>query len=250
MSPLLNVERRAYLLEQLDRDGAIRLESVASELRVSVMTVRRDLLDLEAEGLVRRVRGGAVPAILPRPFSERMARRGAIKMSIARKAKDLVPSSGAVAFDASSTVAALIDLIDGGEGLIVATNSLENAAAARCRPGVRAILIGGDLDERTGSFVGPIAARAAEGLAYGRFFLSASAVDPHFGTSEASLAEAQVKIDIARVAGEVVLLADSSKLGERAVGRGLGWRDIDVLVTELDPEDERLAAYREFAELR
>jgi DeoR/GlpR family transcriptional regulator of sugar metabolism len=250
MTPLLNVERRAYLLAQLDRDGAIRLDPIANELGVSVMTVRRDLLDLEAEGLVRRVRGGAVPAMLPQPFSERMARRGAIKTAIARKAEDLIPSSGAVAFDASSTAAALIDLIDGGDGLVVATNSLENAAAARRRPGVRAILIGGDLDERTGSFVGPIAARAAEGLAYRRFFMSASAIDPDFGTSEVSLAEAQVKIDIARVAGEVVLLADSSKLGERAVGRGIDWRDIDVLVTELDPEDVRLAAYRELVELR
>jgi len=250
MPMLLSVERRDFLIARLERDGALRLDSIASELGVSVMTVRRDLLGLETEGLVRRVRGGAVPAMLPQSFRERMASHGAMKTLIAHKAKEFVPATGAVALDASSTSAALIALIEGGEGLVVATNSVENANAARRRPGVRSILIGGDLDERTGSFVGPVAARAAQSLSYGCFFMSATAIDPDFGTSEVSLAEAQVKMDFARVASEVVLLVDSSKLGERAVGRGIDWYDIDLLVTELDPPDARLDPYRELVELR
>lgn len=246
--PLLASERRARLLELLGRDGSLRLDSAAEQLGVSAMTVRRDLADLEAEGLARRVRGGAVAPALPRPFGERLATRSAAKSAIARKARDLVPATGAVAFDASTTSGVLLGLIEARD-LIVATNSIDNAATARRRPGVRSVLIGGELEERTGSFVGPIAARAAAGLDSARFFTSASAVTEH-GTSEASLEEAQIKEVFAAHSAETVLLVDASKLGMRAVGRALPWSAIDLVVTELDPDDPRLDPYRQLAEFR
>lgn len=247
-TPLLASERRARLLDLLARDGAIRLESAADELGVSGMTVRRDLADLEAEGLARRVRGGAVAPALPRHFGDRMATRAPAKLAIARKALALVPDVGAAAFDASSTSGVLLGLIEPRD-LVVATNSLDNAATARRRPGVRSVLIGGELDERADSFVGPVACRAAADLDYARFFTSASAVSPE-GSSEVSLDEAQVKREFSRAAAETVLLVDSSKLATHAVARSLAWSDIDILVTELDPTDPRLDPYRELAEVR
>jgi len=249
MSPLLGAERRELLLSILGRVGVIRLDTAADELGVSVMTVRRDLADLEAEGLVRRVRGGAVAPILPEPFSARAASRSAAKSEIARKALALVPSRGAVAFDASTTSGAVLAGVDGGD-LMVSTNSVENAAAARRRPGVRSVLVGGELEERTGSFVGPIAHLGARCLSYAVFFTSASAVDAEFGPSEASLAEVEVKRCFAEQADRTVLLVDASKLGLRALARGLDWQSIDLLVTELPAADERLDPYRDLVELR
>jgi DeoR family fructose operon transcriptional repressor len=248
MATLLGAERRARLLEILARDGALRLEPVADELGVSAMTVRRDLDDLEAEGLARRVRGGAVAPVLPRPFGDRMSTRSASKSLIARKALDLVPPTGAVAFDASTTSGVLLGELSARD-LLVATNSVDNAATARRRPGVRSILIGGELDERTGSFVGAVACRAAAALDYARFFTSASAVSSS-GTSEVSLDEAQLKGVFAEHADQTVLLLDASKLGHGAIAHGLDWTQIDILVTDLDPRDERLDPYRHLAELR
>ena len=248
MATLLGEERRARLLEILARDGALRLDPVAEELGVSAMTVRRDLDDLEAEGLARRVRGGAVAPMLPRPFGERMSTRSASKSLIARKALDLVPPTGAVAFDASTTSGLLLSEVVARD-LVVATNSVDNAATARRRPGVRSVLIGGELDERTGSFVGAIACRAAASLGYARFFTSASAASPA-GTSEVSLEEAQLKGVFAAAADSVVLLLDASKLDRAAIAHGLDWARIDILVTDLDPGDERLAPYRELTEVR
>jgi len=245
---LLGEERRARLLEILSRDGALRLDPVAEQLGVSVMTVRRDLDDLEAEGLARRVRGGAVAPVLPRPFGERMSTRSAAKSAIARKALELVPPTGAVAFDASSTSGMLLGEVTARD-LVVATNSIQNAATARRRPGVRGILIGGELEERTDSFVGAVACRAAASLGYSRFFTSASAVSAA-GTSEVSLEEVQVKEVFASRAEQTILLADGSKLGRQAIAHAFDWRFIDVLVTDLDPGDERLDQYRELTELR
>jgi DeoR family fructose operon transcriptional repressor len=248
MATLLGEERRARLLEILTRDGALRLDPVAEELGVSAMTVRRDLDDLEAEGLARRVRGGAVAPVLPRPFGERMSTRSSSKSIIARKALDLVPATGAVAFDASTTSGVLLGEVSARD-LVVATNSVDNAATARRRPGVRSVLIGGELDERSGSFVGAVACRAAASLGYARFFTSASAVSEN-GTSEVSLEEAQLKGVFADLAEETILLLDASKLGRVAVAHGLDWAGIDILVTDLDPRDERLDPYRELVEVR
>lgn len=249
MSTPLPALRRARLLEILERDGSIRLESAAEELDVSAMTVRRDIQDLDAEGLVQRVRGGAVATAVPLAFGERAAIRGDAKAVIARKAAGLVPATGAIACDGSSTTAALLGVVTATD-LVVLTNSVDTAAVARRRGGVRSLLTGGELEERTGSLVGPVAELAARSLSFSRFFTSASAVDPDGGSSEASLEEASVKLAFAERSAEIVLLADASKLGGRAMAHALDWSAIDVLVTELDPTDRRLDPYRALVEIR
>lgn len=244
----LPVRRRAQLLEILERDGVIQLDPAADELGVSVMTVRRDIQGLDAEGVVRRVRGGAVAPMRPRAFGERAAIRAAAKTAIARKAMALVPDDGAAAFDASTTSGALLAMVR-PHRLLVVTNSIDNAAIARARAGVRSVLIGGELEERTGSLVGPTAEQAARGFAVERFFTSASAVDIALGTMEVSLDEAAVKNVFAAAAGATVVLADSSKFGQQALVRALDWSAIDMLVTDLDPSHERLEPFRSLVEV-
>jgi DeoR/GlpR family transcriptional regulator of sugar metabolism len=244
----LPARRRAHLLEILERDGVIRLESAAEEIGVSVMTVRRDVQDLDTDGVVRRVRGGAVAPVVPRAFGDRAATRASAKTAIARKALTLVPEEGAAAFDASTTSGALLSLVR-PQQLLVVTNSIDNAALARGRAGVRSVLVGGELENLTGSLVGPTAEQVARGFAYDRFFTSASAVDAVQGSMEVSLEEAAVKHAFADRAKTTVVLADSSKLGQHALVRALEWSAIDILVTDLDPRDERLDDFRSLVEL-
>ncbi|THE08637.1 DeoR/GlpR transcriptional regulator [Microbacterium oleivorans] len=250
MPQLLSAERRSLLLEMLAESGSVRLEPAAESLGVSAMTVRRDLDDLVRDGLARRVRGGAVAAIVPQGFTERIAARGGAKAEIARKAHDLLPHGGAAAMDASSTVGALISTLDDSDELLVVTNSYDNLRAAQGRPAIDAILLGGRLEPRTGSFVGAQACESASRFHYDRFFTSAAALDPSFGTSETTLEEAEVKRVLSTRADETVVLADSSKLERLAVARALAWTDVDLLVTELDPADDRLAAFRGLVDIR
>ena len=81
------------------------------------------------------------------------------------------------------------------------------------------------------------------------FFTSAAGLDPRTGALEMTLEEAEVKRSLAAGAEHVVLAVDSSKLGARAVAVGIEWDRVDTLVTDLDPVDERLAAYRDLARL-
>ncbi|MCS5717530.1 DeoR/GlpR family DNA-binding transcription regulator [Herbiconiux sp. CPCC 205763] len=247
---MIGAERRERLLGSLQHDGVIRLEESAADLGVSTMTVRRDLEALEREGVVVRVRGGAVATVKARSFDERQGVDDAAKTEIARKALDLVPASGAVAVDASSTSGHLLAQLRTVTDLVIATNSAHNHARARAVRGSRAVLLGGELEPRTDSFVGPIACAAAAMLNYDRFFTSASAADLEHGTSETIIEEAQVKRELVRASRETVLLINSAKLERRATAVAIPWEQISIVVTELDPTDPRLDALRPLVELR
>lgn len=242
-------ERRAAILATLARDGSLQLDAIAGELRVSPMTVRRDLDELEAEGLLRRVRGGAVAILGPRPFSERRGVRMRAKQAIAAKAARLLPAHGAIALDASSTSGTLATALAGHSGLTVATNSYDNFSTLRAATGTTPVLIGGEPEATTGSFVGKIACDAAASMLYQVFFTSASAVDAAHGSSEVSLAESQVKRAFAQRSRRVILCVDASKLDHLAVAVGFEWPEIAAMITELDPADPRLDPYREHTEL-
>jgi DeoR family fructose operon transcriptional repressor len=241
-------ERLRWLSERLVADGAVTIASAAEELAVSEMTIRRDLDELEDRGSARRVRGGA-RAIGPQPFAQRHQTAARAKGRIADKLAPLVPVAGVVAFDASSTVLRLTGALGAACDLTVVTNGPETFNALHGLAGIHPLLTGGRLEERTGSLVGPLAWRSASQLTVRTFFASASAVSPRNGGLETTLDEAEVKRVIAAAAEQVVLAVDASKLGGQGVAVGIEWECVDVLVTELDPGDQRLDDYRRLVRL-
>lgn len=238
------LERLELMRRRLDTDGRIRVVALAIELDVSEMTIRRDLDLLVDEGIATRVRGGAV-AVGPQDFDARFRQHARAKSRIAEKLLDLVGSGGAIGIDASSTMQRLAARLGQARDVTVLTNGPDTFRALQDHPGVTALLTGGELDPRTGSLVGPLATRASRDLLLRRLFVSAAAVDPDLGASEATLEEAEVKISLAASASEVILAVDASKLGHRAPAHGFAWDRVDKLVTDLRPNDARLEPYRD-----
>ena len=243
---LASEERLRWLSERLAHDGAVSIADAAQALGVSEMTIRRDLAELEERGTARRVRGGA-RALGPRPFESRHHTAVRAKARIAGKLAELLPTTGAIAFDASSTVMRVCAGLTAAEDLTVLTNGPETFAALQHQTGVTALLTGGGLDARTGSLVGPLACRSAAQLGLDLFFTSAAALDPVLGALETTLEEAEVKRSIAAGAERVILAVDAGKLGLRALAVGIEWDWVDVLVTDLDPSHQRLKPYRNLA---
>lgn len=241
----LNTEdRSAAIRELLEAHGRVEIADLAQRLAVSQMTIRRDLELVEAQGLARRVRGGAI-AHGPESFARRWERQAKAKAAIAVKLAKVISTSGAIGLDASSTMMRFVSAMPEARDLTVITNGQETFAALHGRPGITALLTGGQLDERTGSLVGPLACRAASDLLLDRLFVSAAAIDPQLGTSEACLEEADVKRSLGSVAGEIVVAIDSTKLDVRSVARAFEPDRISMLITELDPSSPELDAYRD-----
>lgn len=245
--PALNLDtmqRLDVIKARVQADGRVKITDLAADLDVSEMTIRRDLQLLVDQGAVQKVRGGA-SALGPQSFARRYGRNAGAKDRIARKLSALIGEEGAVGIDASSTLQRAAGVIDAARDLTVITNGPDLFASLQDKPGVTALLTGGQLDRRTGSLIGPLAVRSARDLLLRRLFVSAAGIDPEFGTSEATLEEADVKLALADVAAEVVVALDHSKLGQRGVARALALDRVDILVTDLDPGDARLTPYRD-----
>jgi DeoR family transcriptional regulator, fructose operon transcriptional repressor len=240
--------RRQALAALLSSSGSVRIEDLAARFQVSTMTIRRDLQAMEDDGLVRRVRGGAVSGAAN--FEARENRAGRAKQQIARKLATLVPSGGVgICMDASSTVAVLAGSMPAAENLSVVTDGIETFQTLVRDTRLHAYLTGGQKDPNAGSLIGPVASAALKQFSFARAFLSGAAVDPSFGTSEFSAEECEIKRLMAELSDHVVMAADSQKLGTGAAARCLPWEGIDLMVTELDASDARLDPYRDHVEL-
>jgi DeoR family fructose operon transcriptional repressor len=242
--------RLEWIRERLAQTGTLTIKTAVEQLDVSEMTVRRDFAELEALGVARRVRGGAV-ALGPVAFHERQRMNSKAKARVVEKLMALVPSSGAIALDSSSTIVPLASRLmqTNPRDLLVMTNGIETFAAIQEHPALIPMLTGGQRETRMGSLVGPLAAQAARALHYVRFFGSCAAVDPRTGSQEPGLPEAEIKRAFAESASDIVLAVDSSKLNTLSLAAALPWDRVTMLVTDLEPGDSRLDPYRDITEV-
>ncbi len=177
--------------------------------------------------------------------------RSRAKEIIADKALALAPRFGSIAFDASTTVGTHGRQAGPASGLIVSTNSYPTYATLKGTVGVTPILIGGETEESTDTFVGPLAVQAAQSLRYVRLLRLGERrrrdVRHHRGLARRGADEAGVRPG---VEGDraVRRLVEARPGGDR-VAASTGRRS-PVLITELAPTDERLDEYRGRVELR
>ena len=157
-------ERHEHILTTLRHDGRIDAAALAAVLEVSTETVRKDLIGLEARGLLQRVHGGAVP-VGGHSFEPEVSTRTEYvqeKRRIAAAAVAHVPRSGSVLIDAGSTTAELAAVFPHGRDLTVFTNALTIAMTLATKDGLTVVPLGGQLRRPTSATVGAWTCRALE----------------------------------------------------------------------------------------
>ena len=230
----LAARRRQRLVALVESRGAARLEELSAALGVSQATVRRDLNAVSAAGRLRRVHGGAVATdqrIDEPHFDVKAGAAAAEKGRIAAAAVRLLDADDTVYLDSGSTVLALARLLHGWTRLTVVTNSLPVATELVGR-GPRLIILGGELRSTSRAIVGPLTRHMLEDLHVDRALMGTFALSLDDGLTTTDPAEAFTKQLVLSRAREVILLADSSKLGTRSFVRAGRLAEIDVLVTD------------------
>ena len=206
-------------------------------------TIRRDLTKLADEGLLVRTHGGAMrpdPDGRDAPFATRRSMNVESKRAIAREALRLIEPGDVIGIDASTTgfeLARQLPLRNEGAPITVVSNGLDVIKVLAGRDGISAYSTGGILDEEGTSFLGPIAESTFRQFALKRAFLSCKAFDTERGPSEASPDHAAVKRAMLNAAEESVLLADSTKYGERANFFVASPDSFSTLITDLDKQE-------------
>jgi DeoR family fructose operon transcriptional repressor len=241
-SGLLATERRNELLAILASESKIDVSLVAKKLGTSHETIRKDLMSLERQGLLKRVHGGALP-VTTVTFEEGVDERTQHqeeKRRIAQRALDEVPTSGAIFIDSGSTTRFFADLLPANPKLSVFTNSLPVAQALLAKPGVPIFLVGGRVRNLSQATVGPWSHSALDELQVDVAFVGTNALSLERGLSTPDPDEAAIKARMIKHAIKSVLMIDHSKFDQDALFAYADLSEIDLLITGVDtPEDTR-----------
>jgi DeoR family transcriptional regulator of aga operon/DeoR family fructose operon transcriptional repressor len=215
MPRLIAAQRRARIVELVNRRGILSVAELARQAGASLMTIRRDLGLLDGQGLLRRSHGGALAMSSPRdvPFRRRVRLELQAKAAIGRAAAALVRPGEMVLLDAGTTVVAMVPSLRALRNLTVVTNSVQVLAALWDRPGIRVVTLGGVARPSSGSLTGPLAEKALEEIRVDRAFLGTTGITPRWEVSNSDLDLAVLQRRILAVARESYLLADHTKFG-------------------------------------
>lgn len=232
--------RQARLRDFVRQAGSARVDEICRELGISPATARRDLEELESRGQVRRVHGGAVSveSRLEEPlFDDKTALAAREKRRIAERAASLIKTGDTVYLDGGSTVLELARLLVNRPDLTVVTNSLRAAIELSGR-GPRVILLGGELRRLSQTMVGPLTAFQLEHLHFNLAFMGTMGLTVRDGLTTSDPGEAFTKRMAMQRARRVVLLADSSKVGQVAFAQAGRLQEVALLITDdgLRPE--------------
>lgn len=237
--------RRNEILSILKREGYCSVESLAASVYVSIPTMRRDLTQLEKEGLIKRIHGGAsyfngeMPML---PFDLRNKAMMKEKMRIGEAAARLLKDHDTVFFESCSSCLCVAKMIDSQKRLMALTNSVVIAQTLAEYPNVNVELVGGNYDAKNLSVYGQEAEKTILKRHAKYAFVTANSMDKDFGLSNISQIDIPLKKAFAKSADQVVLLIDSSRINRKNYYHVFDFDEIDYVITDkaLDEELEKV----------
>jgi len=239
-------QRKNHILDRLLSNGRVDATEVAESLGVTGETIRKDLIALERQGILRRVHGGAVPvqSLAFEPGVETRTEYSTEKTRIAQAALAHLPNEGSVLIDAGSTTAKLVEMFPGDHELTVYTNTIPLAISLLTRPRLTVFTLGGRLRNKTFAEVGDWTVRALAEINVDVAFLGTNGISMARGLTTPDPAEAAVKRLMLGCAAKRVLLADHSKFGVVKGTKHGDLDDIDVLISDAGLTDDQYTQLR------
>src|SRR5262250_1443819 len=231
------------LLELLAADGQLQVERAARVLGVSAATVRPDFDELSRQQMLTRIRGGALAkgVTYDLPLRYKTERYPSEKQRIAAVAADLVLPGQIVGLNGGTTttevaraLAVRADLNSGAPspGLTIVTNALNIATELAVRQHIKIVATGGVARPQSYELTGPLATGVLEQVTLDIVFLGVDGIDAVAGAMAHHEGEASIGRLMAGRAAQVVVTADSSKVGRRAFARICTAAEVDILVTD------------------
>ncbi|HEX7816568.1 DeoR/GlpR family DNA-binding transcription regulator [Dyella sp.] len=210
---MLTSQRKQQILQVLKRDGQVVAKAMSDAFGVSEDTVRRDLRELAAEGLLQRVHGGALPSSpATADYAHRQAISADAKSAIARKAASLIQPGQVVILDGGTTCVAMARHLPATLKATVITHSPSVAVELMHHDNIDVVMIGGRLFKHSMVAVGASAIEAMAHIRADVFFMGVTGIHPTGGLSTGDHEEAHIKRALAARAAETVVLASNEKL--------------------------------------
>ena len=244
VSGLFKSERHAFILKQINLHNKVLSSHLSKQLDVSEDTVRRDLAELAEAGEILKVHGGALSKSYHYPVHQSSVYAQEEKVTIAKKAIGLLQNGMVILTEAGTTMLEMVRLIPGNLEATFFTVSPLMALELAEHPLLTVILIGGQIDNSAQITVGEKPISELTQIRADLCFLGVNALNVKVGLTEMDWKVAQVKKAMISSSSQLAVLTISEKLNSEYKMGLINIHSIDYLITELDPADKRLAAYK------
>lgn len=245
--------RQAYISRQLSLQGSVAVTELSRDLEISEVTVRKDLTDMEARGLLKRVSGGAVKVWSNAEEDELFrhvpkVKNLALKHSVAKVAAAYIEDGDSVIITSGATPHLTALYANDRKDLKIVTDSFYVAEDLCQRPDYQMIVLGGEL--HTGSYFvhGRDAVRQASRYMADKAILTMDGVDPKAGLTTLRVEGADTLKSILERARFRVIVADITKIGTESFCHVGPITIVDVLVTNETRDPEKLRLLKEIEE--
>ncbi|MEO8720245.1 MAG: DeoR/GlpR family DNA-binding transcription regulator [Ginsengibacter sp.] len=230
-----SIERHQKIIETIQSKGYESVRNLCKVLRVSAVTVRKDLKLLEKNNLLFRTHGGASntnPFTIDRPVNEKVNFQPEEKKAIAIKAAQYIESNDSIIIASGTTMLALAREIIPGQKLTVITSAIQVAEELVRHSDIDILQLGGLIRHSSSSVVGTYAENILKDFYCTKLFLGVDGIDFDFGITTSNSMEAQLNKRMMEVVQKVIVLADHTKFGKRGFSRICGLEEIDEIITD------------------
>lgn len=242
--------RRQKILEQLNRTGKVSVIELSAMLDVTPVTIRNDLTELEQEGCLLRVPGGAVQVPVTgntsgNGFNPNQDTNKIQKEAIAKAVAELVRDGDTLFINSGTTSERIAEALDIRKNLNIVTNALQVALALGNVPSFRVLLIGGEINARYGFTHGGDAQDQLGNYQADWCILSVDGVSAKGGITTHHAEEAIIDRIMSAGAKKTVIAADSTKIGRAGFSRVSAAGTEMLLITDPAADGAALDALRE-----
>ena len=237
---MLTEQRYEEIYHLLEREGRVRTITLCNALQTSRETIRRDLEAMEAKGMLRRIRGGAMKLDMSQnknvtytSFSKRRDENLSHKEDIALETLNYISEGQAIALDSGTTSLFLARALKTGfHSLTVVTNSFAVAQELAGAEGITLVLTGGVYRADEEAFVSDMAALIFSKINVDIFFLTTCGISVERGITYQRMDEISVQNKMMEASDRTIVVADSSKIGNNSLVKMCGIEEVSMLITD------------------
>ncbi len=240
---MLKKERQAYIMQQINIHNKVLSSDLGTQLDVSEDTIRRDLQELAEEGKLIKVHGGALAKSFHFTIESKNVYSLSEKQIIAQKAIQLIKDGMLVVISGGTTMRELVKLLPPDLNVTFVTTNVPIALELLDHPNAEVIFFGNKLLKSAQMAVGAEVVKRFGEIKADLCLLGTNSIDSSYGITDLELEIIEVKKAMIDCSQKVVSLAISEKLNTTQRLLVYGLEKIDILITELSPEDEKLTAY-------
>ncbi|UCS95107.1 DeoR/GlpR family DNA-binding transcription regulator [Echinicola marina] len=228
-------ERHKLILDKLDQEGYVSVSELSKSMKVTMVTVRKDLKILEDKGLLYRTHGSATPVppyVNDRSVNEKQLEKVDEKKRIAQKAAEMILQDDAIIIGSGTTVVAFAQVIPKNLRLTVLTAAMNVTMSLIDLPEVEVVQLGGVVRKSSSSVVGYYAENMMKQFSCSKLFLGADGISMDHGLSTSNMMEAHLNAQMIKSVQKTIVLADSSKFERKGFGKICDIEDIDEVITD------------------